>query len=411
MRILFIVPYVPNRIRVRPYNLIRELSARGHRVSLATLWTNDQERQEVERLRQICEVVWAAPLPLSRSAWNCVAALPTRAPLQSAYCWQPELASRIKALTDPSNGRVPFDVVHVEHLRGARYGLDLRAASSDGRARTPLVWDSVDCISLLFRQAARRSRRSISRWLTRFELNRTEHYEGWLLGRFDRVLVTSKVDRDALKALAPNGRGSPPISVLRNGVDLTYFKPDARGGREPASLVMTGKMSYHANVTMALHFVRDILPLILSERPDVRLWIVGKDPPREVVELSNSPNVTVTGTVEDLRPFLQRATMAVAPITYGVGIQNKVLEAMACGTPVVASQQAVSALETRSGHEVLVAREPEEYAQVVLSLLDDLPRQRQIGDGGYRYVRTHHQWSTIAGHLEEIYHAAISLKR
>ena len=142
------------------------------------------------------------------------------------------------------------------------------------------------------------------------------------------------------------------ISVLPNGVDLGYFYVGEELKREPATLVISGKMSYHANVSMTLEMVREILPVIWDQRPETKLWIVGKDPPREIQELGQHPKITVTGTVPDIRPYLQNATIAVAPITYGAGIQNKVLEAMACATPVVASSQAVSALNTISGKDI-----------------------------------------------------------
>jgi len=161
---------------------------------------------------------------------------------------------------------------------------------------------------------------------------------------------------------------------------------------------------------MLLHFVNDILPSIRVRRPDVKLCVVGKDPPREVLALAQSPAISITGTVSDIRPYLQRASIAVAPIAYGAGIQNKVLEAMACATPVVATPQAVSALGVHSGQDVLLAHEPDVFADTVLGLLADPPRQQQVGRAGRRYVETHHPWSAIAARLEEVYHEVISVR-
>ena len=408
MNVLFSAPYGPNLIRVRPYNLIRELTLLGHRVTVATVWTDESESRDVENLKEHCEQVLAEPISRGRSAWNCLQALPTRVPLQAVYSWLPSLERRVQELIASPNGRQPFDVIHVEHLRGARYGGGARSAMAGSQA-IPIVWDSVDCISYLFRQASEQSGKLLSRLITRFELGRTEEYEAWLLGQFDRVLVTSEIDRKALSALeAPDGNGSA-ISVLPNGVDLEYFKPDPGLEREPATVVMTGKMSYHANVSMCLYFAREVLPLVHRSRPDVKLMVVGKDPAREVRELAAHPMIEVTGTVEDLRPYLRRATVAVAPVTYGAGIQNKVLEAMACGAPVVSSPQAVSALDLRVGEEALVADKPEAFAASILSLIEDPRRRLHIGEAGRRYVARHHAWSAIARHLEEDYSAAIGV--
>jgi polysaccharide biosynthesis protein PslH len=412
LRILFVVPYVPNLIRVRPYNLIRYLAAAGHEVTLLTLWSNEAEREDARALAAHCRQVIALPLSRRQSWWNCLAALPRGAPLQSAYCWQPALARQLATLAGSSdNGQAPFDVVHVEHLRGARYGLYYRQQVTGG---APVVWDSVDCISHLFRQTAARSKSRLSRSLARLELGRTERYEGRLAGYFDQVLVTSHSDRMALAQLAGRCRqsGSPParVAVLPNGVDLDYFRPGDPAAREPATLVVSGKMSYHANVTMVLHFLEAVMPRVWAVRPETRLNIVGKDPSRQLLAAAQQPNVTVTGAVADIRPYLQQATIAVAPILYGAGIQNKVLEAMACATAVVATPQAASALETVPGRHLAVAERPDDIAETILSLLAAPERARRLGGNGRCYVEEHHNWAQVARQLTDAY-AGVLLSR
>jgi polysaccharide biosynthesis protein PslH len=413
MRILFVVPYVPNLIRVRPYNLIRYLTAAGHKVTVLTLWSNEKERESATALAAHCHRVIALPLPRWQSLWSCLLALPQRWPLQSAYCWQPALARELVALAGTGHeGHSPYDIVHVEHLRGARYGLHYRQYLAGG---APIVWDSVDCISHLFRQTAARSKSRLSRSLARLELDRTERYEAWLAGQFDQVLVTSQGDRAALEHLALRYRQhpSPPanVAVLPNGVDLDYFEPGDPGARAAATLVISGKMSYHANVTMVLHFLEAVMPRIWAVRPETRLNIVGKDPSRQLLAAARRPNVTVTGAVADIRPYLQRATIAVAPILYGAGIQNKVLEAMACATPVVATPQAASALPARPGHDLIVAEDPVAFAEGVLSLLAAPERARLFGRNGRCYVEEHHDWTHVAHQLAEAYAGAIAARK
>ncbi|MCP4426385.1 MAG: glycosyltransferase [Chloroflexi bacterium] len=402
MDILFVVPYAPNLVRTRPYNLIRYLTERGNRVTVLTLWTNEREQEALVELEKLAHRVWALPMPLWRSLWNCVFALPGGQPLQSVYSWQPELLSFL-------NGDVHFDVVHVEHLRGSRYALRLKELG-----RWPVVWDSVDCISHLFRQAAVRSENLIGRWRSRFELKRTERYEGWLLNQFDRVLVTSSVDKRALASLSDNGDAhSAPqrIAVLPNGVDVDYFSPDTAVSREENTVIVSGKMSYHANVTMTLYLANDIMPHVWARQPDVKLWIVGKDPARELRALEENTAVTVTGTVPDLRDYLRRAAVAATPIPYGAGIQNKVLEAMACATPVVTTPQATAALDIQPGRDLLVAEEPQAFAAALLNLLDDPQRRRQLGQAGRDYVEDRHHWNNIAARLETIYRETIHTRQ
>lgn len=411
MRILFIVPYVPNLIRVRPYNLIRYLAQRGNAITLLTLYSTPEELESLALLRDTCEQVHALPLARWRSLWNVLLAAPTSAPLQSGYCWQPALSRLAWELVD---GKGAFDVVHVEHLRGARYGLDLLSrfernlANAAKRKNPAVVWDSVDCISLLFEQAAGRSARWINRMMTQFELRRTRRYEGTLTQRFKRVLVTSRDDRQGLIDLLPTGTRADHIRVVPNGVDLQYYAPgNGRVVKDPATLVISGKMSYHANVTMSMNFVEHILPRIWAKRPDVKLMLVGKDPTPELRALANNPLIQVTGTVDDIRPYLHRATLAVTPILYGAGIQNKVLEAMACELPVVSTSKAVSALAVQHGSDLFVADQPEDIANAVLHLLDEPELRGQVGRAGRLYVERHHQWPYIVSGLEEIYHEAI----
>jgi glycosyltransferase involved in cell wall biosynthesis len=296
-----------------------------------------------------------------------------------------------------------FDVIQVEHLRGVRYGLTIKARLERCGVRLPVIWDSVDSISLLFRQAMKSSSSAISRQASRFELRRTEQYEAWLVRQFGRVVVTSLADKQALAQLAGLEADGGPVSVLKNGVDLDYFRPVLPERRAGAGIVISGKMSYHANVAMALSFVQEIMPLVWDRLPNTKVTIVGKDPPKQVWALARDSRISVTGTVDDIRPYLQTATLAAAPVAYGAGIQNKVLEAMACGAPVVSSPQAVSALDCLPGRDLLVARDPADFSQAILGLLGDPVRRIELGQAGRRYVERQHNWEEIAGQLEEIY--------
>src|SRR5258708_37249906 len=145
--------------------------------------------------------------------------LPRSTPLQAGYRRQPSALARLASEV----GHI--DIIHVEHLRGTPYGLKLKSLLAHGKVTVPVVWDSVDCITHLFRQAANRSSTRFRRWVTRFEVGRTEKHEGWLVNQFDRVLVTSPVERTALLSLIQSTPTSPRVNVLPNGVDLDYFKP------------------------------------------------------------------------------------------------------------------------------------------------------------------------------------------
>ena len=169
-------------------------------------------------------------------------------------------------------------------------------------------------------------------------------------------------------------------------------------------------MSYHANITMVQYLVQEIMPLVWAKQPEVELYIVGKDPPQAIRSLEQNPAIIVTGTVDDLRHYLQQATAAVVPLVYGAGSQLKLLEAMACGTPVVASTQAISALDVCPGQDLLVAQNPEAFAESILSLVREPKLQQQVGQAGRLYMEKNHHWASIAQQLEELYMHALEVK-
>jgi len=162
-------------------------------------------------------------------------------------------------------------------------------------------------------------------------------------------------------------------------------------------------MSYHANVSAALHVAREVLPLIWRERPQTQLWIVGQSPPASVRALAADRRITVTGYVPDVCDYLIRASVAVCPLVYGAGIQFKVLEAMACATPVVSYAGALRAIAAQPEHEVLSADSPQTFAQQVLRLLADPARAQHIGLAGRAFVERAHDWNSVVQRLEQIY--------
>ncbi len=401
MKIACVVPYVPNLIRTRPYNLICNLAALGHEVTVFTLGHGSQDEKDVEALRSRASRVIYQEQPAWYSLWNSLKTVPSRRPLQTVYSWNPRLADQlVDLLSVPGT----FDVVHVEHLRGSYYGQYVKSKLP----HIPVVWDSVDCISYLFEQASAHGTGGLfGRFITRFELGRTRRMEGKLVGEFDHVLVTSETDKNALLELASPASKLTPISVLPNGVDLEFFRPNPDVQKDAEMLVFSGKMSYHANVSMVKFLAAEIMPRVWLKRPEVRLVIVGKDPAAEVRALGADPRITVTGTVEDIRPYLWQAAIAVVPLVYGAGIQNKILEAMACGTPVITTSKTLSSLDVTPGRELLVADGADGFSRSILELLDDSERRSEVGVAGARYVRQYHDWTVITRQLIAHYIAAM----
>ncbi len=390
MRLLFVSPYLPSLIRVRPYNFLKALVNRGNAVTLMALQPPGDEGEALPELRRLCEAVHVIPHSKTQTLMNAARALPTRYPIQAAYSRSSGFARAAQEVL--ARGR--FDAAHIEHLRGA-----VLAESLSG---LPTVYDSVDSISLLFGKVLQDAPSLKSRLIAMLDLERTRRFEGTLTQRFNQVTVTSEADRNALIELGSDGRR---ITTIPNGVDLDYFHPQPLE-RDPLRLVFTGKMSYHANVAAVEDLVQKIMPLVWAQQPDVRLYIVGKDPTPAVQALGHTKGVIVTGSVPDLRPHLAQAAVAVSTVRYGVGIQNKVLEAMAMQTPVVCSAQASSALKTQNGRDLLVGDTPEAIARHILELLASADLRQAVGLAGRQYVENCHSWDSAAARLEALYTAA-----
>lgn len=399
MRVLFVTPHPPSRIRVRSYGFLAQLH-HEHEVLIATQCASAQEAEDVESLRrQGFEVVVVQESKRQAMLRSGIALLTSR-PLQVAYAQSTHFAETVARLC---NERA-IDVVHVEHMRGI--------ASMEQIAQLrPLVWDAVDCISLLCKHTIVAGPSLPVRLIARLELERTQRYEARILRQLQHIIVTSERDRQAMldlnyNATAQDESKKSTITVLPNGVDLDYFSPLAVE-RRPLNIVFSGKMSYHANVATALYLHKHIMPLIWEQQPQATLTIVGSKPPKMIQQLARDPRIEVTGYVADLRPYVARAQVMVSPMVYSVGIQNKVLEAMALGTPVVVAKQAAQALNAQHEHDMLVADSARAFADATLRLMTDTELHTALRLHGRVYVEQHHNWHVATERLVHLYEQAI----
>lgn len=431
MRILFVTPYVPSPIRVRPFNFIKHLSRR-HDVTLICLMQGDaHEEDALALLRDHCRSIYALPIRKFRSLLNCCCRLLTNTPLQAAYTELPEARDLVTRAAESGE----FDLLHVEHLRGAYL--------ASGTRHIPRVYDSVDCITRLLKQRLHDGCGPLQRLLSYEELLKMRLYEPKVAETFDSIIITSESDRRVLEFLMrrladqltslrdqPHDHGAEDRRMLRrlaeyvqdarlsraadarvqvvpNGVDSEYFRPLPLETR-PGSVVFSGKMGYFANVSAVEHFYRRILPRIREKRPHVTFKIVGSDPAESVRRLASDPCVEVTGYVPDIRPHLARADVVVCPLTVGVGIQNKMLEAMAMSKAVVATciaSRGIPGLVDRV--HMIRADDPERFADAVITLLDNPELSRRIGQDAREFVMHHFSWDVATRSLETVHERAV----
>ena len=379
MRILFVchrVPFPPKRGgKIRPFNMIRHLGALGHSVTVASLARNVDELQESAPLAAHCEQVLAEVIPDKRAWLQTIARLPTAQPSSFGYFWSSALARRIRA----EIRRQPFDLIICHCSSVAPY---VEAVTG-----TPKMLDYGDMDSQKWREYAghRPFPLSAGYWLEAVKLERRERS---LSRGFDLCTCTTAAELSTLRELGIR----EPSDWFPNGVDATFFSPEG-GHYDANSVCFVGRMDYFPNQQAVLGFCREVLPGLRQRRPAIRFLIVGADPPPHIRSLGQLPGVTVTGSVPDVRPFVRGAAMTVAPLQIARGTQNKILESMALGVPVVCSPQASGGVDAVPGEHLLVAGTTQEWVERVCGLLESADARNHMATAARARVLSHHSWA------------------
>jgi glycosyltransferase involved in cell wall biosynthesis len=228
-------------------------------------------------------------------------------------------------------------------------------------------------------------------------------FERDAIQRFDLVLAVSDADAQTLARLY--GPLSEPVHVVPTGVDTGYFAP-REGPVRSRHLVFTGSMDWLPNEDGIVHFVREILPLIRQVEPSTTLSIVGRDPTPAVRRLEAEYGVTVTGRVDDVRPFVAEAAVYVVPLRIGGGTRLKIFEAMAMGKPIVSTTVGAEGLPVSDGLHLLLADTPDAFAHAVVRLLQNQTERARLGDAARHLVVNQFDWASVSGHLDAALAAA-----
>jgi glycosyltransferase involved in cell wall biosynthesis len=311
----------------------------------------------------------------------------TSLPLQTLYMFGPEMREKAEGLL----GGERFDLIHVQLVRMAPIGACVDSI--------PKVMDFIDALSLNMVRRSRRQRGPMA-WITAMEARRVQDYERLLTQQYDQLIVSSPLDRAAIGDY-------DNIRVIPNGVSTEEF-PFVDGERKPGMIVFTGRMGYFPNADAAVWFAQQVFPLIRHKVPHARFSVVGADPTPEVHALARRAGVSVEGYVSSIQCYLHQATIAVAPMWAGSGMQFKVIEAMCSGTPVVATPYALGGIEAVDGEHLLVAEDAESFAAQVLRLLTDKELRRELACSARRLVEEKYTWERSVAMLEDVYRLAVS---
>jgi glycosyltransferase involved in cell wall biosynthesis len=281
------------------------------------------------------------------------------------------------------------DVIHAHLIRMAPYAIEY--------AETPKVLDICDSMTLNYERFLT-YRRDLAAPVYRHEQKRTRAYETTVPAMFDASVVISPHDRDFILGL----NSDASLSIVPNGVDFEYFVPSAEG-RDPDLIAFMGTMSYFPNVDAAKWFAADILPIIKRTLHQAEFYIVGSNPASDIERLDNDKAITVTGFVDDVRPYVAPASVFVCPIRAATGLNNKVIEAMAMGLPVVATPGACEGIGVTPGKDILLAEQPMDFAEAVISLMTDTGLNQRIGKAGREFVMENFSWQHAGDKLRQVY--------
>jgi glycosyltransferase involved in cell wall biosynthesis len=366
--------------------LVRFLSARGHRVDLACYVENaEDDRALRQALAPVCANIDTVRLPRWRSYWSTARTLPGRLPMQCQYFRSDEMRRRIASRV--ASGR--YDLVYTHLIRMAEITRDLPV---------PKVMGVQVCQALNLGRLVDHTSDPFRRLFYRIERAKVRPYEADVCADYDRVFLCGPSDVEALEQTAP----VPHAVVCPHGQDIPELERVRESAREPGAVVMSGVMATYTNVDAATWFAREVFPRVEREVPEARFWLVGRRPQRTVRALHRPPHVVVTGEVPDVTDWLCRAQVAVAPLRIGAGMQNKVVQALGCELPVVATSVANEGIGATPEEHLLVRDDPEAFAEAVVGLLRDEGARERLGRAGRRFVEANWTWEAHFERLEKV---------
>lgn len=391
MRILFVMPRFPcppdRGDKVRPYHFARVLSSE-HTLGLVSFVDSPISQDDKNQANGLFSYVKTVQLKKWSTRFELLKNMFSSKPWQLALFRSPEMS---KTIEQAISAFAP-DVIYTFHLRMAQYTMGIKGIYR--------ILDLTDAVSLFLHRMLPH-RPLYLRPLIWREERAVRKYETELASHYDEVWLISNVDAEAI----PGAEQWENLVIIPNGVDAQYFSPSKDGVKEDSEkesrIIFVGFMGVES-VSAVLYFYSKIYPQIKQVVPNVRFMIVGKEPPESVKRLSQDPSVEVFGYAPDLAACYRNATVSIAPMKFVVGIQNKVLESMACGIPVVATSCAHEGIKAEHGQEIFVADNEEKFAKLVCDLLLQPELREKTAVQARDFVMNNYRWERVVEHLGQL---------
>ena len=393
------IPYPPNKgDKLRSYHVLKHLAKR-YRVHVGTFIDDAADWQHVDTVKAMCGgELLCLPLSPRLAKLRSVVGLATGEALALPYYRNARMTRWVEDIVE----RRDIKRVVVFSSPMAQYVNELEDVER--------LIDFVDVDSDKWNQYAQASGRAMA-WVYRREAERLLAFERYSASRAIASVFVTQPESALFRRLA--GDLISPVLTVENGVDAEYFSPDhtdvpegwgsRRGDASNHSIVFTGAMDYKPNIDAAAWFSREVLPLIRHQLPDATFWIVGARPTVEVRSLARTDEIFVTGTVDEVRPYLAHAGVVVVPMRLARGIQNKALEAMAMGAATVVSTTSALAINAVAGRDFQVADDADTFARSVIDLLNDPAARDKLGRAGRQAVLENYDWSRNLARIDRCF--------
>lgn len=390
MKILFLThtfPYPPNDgMRSTCFQLIKHLS-KNHQTFLLSFVESEEEKKYIPKILQYCKRVEVVLHKIPRSPLQRMKnVLFGSTPFCVVQFYSKEFETRLKELIRDEG----FDVVHFLSVNISGY--------LDSIGKVPSLFFPHDSVSMQFCRNAEREPNLLRKMYLYSQTRKMEHFEKTMIPRFSRTVVVSDVDKRWIAEFLPG----ISLSVIPGGVDPDQFVPQDIEESTP-SVIFRGVMNFIPNRDAALYFHSEIMPLILKEIPNLRYYIIGKEPPEEIRRIHDENHTFVLGLVEDLRPYMAKATVHVCPMRSGSGMKNKILEAWSMEKAIVATSLACDGIDVEHRKNLLVADTPESFAKSVIELIKNRKLRMELGRNGRELAKTRYTWAQSAALFEKVY--------
>ena len=385
MRILFLTSRFPFPLekgdKLRAYYQLRELR-RKNEIILAAVSDQSVLPEHLDALKPFCKRIIVHQLSFLKVVFNLFVTLFRRLPFQCGYFYSGKFKKKLDDIIEKEKP----DVIYCQLARMAEYVKNVHGI--------PKTLDYMDAFGKGLERLADHSAFP-KKIVVKMEWKRMRKYERNIFSSFNHHTIISEQDKKLIDHPEHNS-----IEVIPNGVDTDFYVPVEM--EKKYDLVFSGNMAYPPNVESALFLAKEVMPLLLERNKNIKLVIAGATPVKEVLKLQNA-NIEVTGWVEDMREYFALSKIHLAPMLISIGLQNKILQAMAMKIPSIVSTLANNAIHAPENDCVLIADSPKEYAEKIILLLNDEQLCKQLAENGFRFVRKNFDWSSSVQKLETIF--------